>query len=88
MNSIGYNPEIDFRGPGDLVHFPVTTKADLKRNDLKSLLKRMLIYLSVLPTPHPVQRAPLTVYRDHYERAIQISKMLRALFHQWLLYTR
>ena len=81
MNSIGYNPEIDFRGPGDLFHFPVTTKADLKRNDLKSFIKAGVdLARCFSDSTSGSTGIPLTVYRDHYERAIQISKMLRTFF--------
>lgn len=81
MQDIGYNPHRDYRGPGDLQHFPVTTRAELKRNGTEGFIKQGCDLSSCfVDATSGSTGIPLKVYRSQYERSIIIAKWLRVLF--------
>ena len=81
MQSAGYNPVKDYKGPGDLSFFPITTKEDLKRQNVASLVRAgtdLSRYFSDATSGST--GIPFRVYRAPYERSLQIAKWLRVLF--------
>lgn len=81
MRNLNYDPTRDYRGPQDLAQFPIITKQDLKREGATAFMQEgtePADYFS--DSTSGSTGIPLTVYRSPYERALQITKWLRALF--------
>ncbi len=84
MRQIGYNPHHDYKGGADLRLLPVMTKSGLKQIDSSRLIDRRR--QSKLPQffcdhTSGTTGTPTTVYRSRRERALQIAKWLRVMFH-------
>jgi len=81
MQTVGYDPVRDYCGPEDLSWLPVTTKAILKERGIESFLRE-----ATEPSGYFTDSTsgstgiPITVYRSHHERAVQVAKWLRVLF--------
>jgi len=81
MQASGYNPLNDYRGPADLVNLPITTKQVLKQRGITEFIRNGANMSSCYKdSTSGSTGVPLVVYRDSYERAVQIAKWLRALF--------
>jgi phenylacetate-CoA ligase len=81
MQAVGYDPQRDYRGPGDLVELPVTTKQILKEKGTAAFIKEgTIISRCFRDATSGSSGMPLVVYRSPYERALQIAKWLRVLF--------
>jgi phenylacetate-CoA ligase len=81
MQSVGYDPARDYRGPQDLAKLPITTKAIIKQRGTRAFAKEgsdLSHYFS--DTTSGSTGIPLRIYRAPYERAVQIAKWLRVLF--------
>lgn len=81
MQSVGYNPTQDYRGPQDLRNLPITLKKTLKERDIKEFIQENCD-LSVChkDSTSGSTGIPLEVYRNSYERAMQMAAWLRVLF--------
>jgi phenylacetate-coenzyme A ligase PaaK-like adenylate-forming protein len=84
MRAAGYDPRIDFSGPEDLVHLPILTKQNLKETDLGDFVRKpdfehLEDYFCDVTSG--TTGLPLTIYRDSYSRALQVTKWLRVLFN-------
>ena len=81
MRGVGYDPLRDYCGPEDLARLPVTTKQVVKAGGVAAFAKEGTdlsgCYRDATSGSTGI---PLVVYRDSYERAVQIAKWLRALF--------
>ena len=81
MINIGYNPELDYKGPQDLKNFPITKKQDIKKNNPLIFLKE-----SVLPEQlHSTETTGSTgtllkIFLSDNELAFRTAKWLRVLF--------
>ncbi|MFC2169343.1 phenylacetate--CoA ligase family protein [Acidobacteriota bacterium] len=81
MQSVGYDPVIDYRGREDLVFFPITTKEIIKQRGIKAFVKKGgNLTNSFSDTTSGSTGIPLRIYRTSHERTIQIAKWLRFLF--------
>jgi len=84
MAAAGYDPRVDFRGPRDLTALPILTKAMVKQTPIADLVSGDVAdRLDDLFTDATSGSTgtPLRVYREPRERARQIAKWLRVLFH-------
>jgi phenylacetate-CoA ligase len=81
MRSAGYNPVRDFRGSTDLACLPITTKKILKENGITEFIRHGTdLSKCFKDTTSGSTGVPLSIYRDAYERSVQIAKWLRVLF--------
>jgi phenylacetate-CoA ligase len=81
MRSAGYNPVRDFRGSTDLACLPITTKKILKENGITEFIRHGTdLSKCFQDTTSGSTGVPLSLYRDAYERSVQIAKWLRVLF--------
>jgi phenylacetate-coenzyme A ligase PaaK-like adenylate-forming protein len=81
MESVGYDPVRDYHGPKDLSNLPITTKEVLKQRGLTAFVRQDRDVSNCFSDATSGSTGiPITVYRDSYERAVQIAKWLRVLF--------
>lgn len=81
MQSAGYNPIQEYRGPEDLSRLPITTKETLKQGRVESFVEKGSdLSRCFSESTSGSTGIPLRVYRAPYERAVQIAKWLRVLF--------
>ena len=81
MKSIGYNPELDYKGLEDLRKFPVTQRQDLKTNDSLMFLKEGICSKNLYSTKTSGSTGiPLKIFLSNYEQTFRIAKWLRVLF--------
>lgn len=81
MRKIDYNPIQDYRGPEDLLLFPITTKQILKHKGTAAFTKPGIdLSRCYSETTSGSTGIPLTVYQAPYERSVTIAKWLRVLF--------
>jgi len=76
-----YDPRRDYRGPQDLALFPVLRKADIKAAPEAFLREGAVARLDQYFSDKTSGSTgiPLTVYRDDFDRAMQVAKWLRVL---------
>ena len=80
MQSVGYDPTKDYSGPEDISILPITTKETIKKIGIKAFLREGIdLNRCFSEDTSGCSGIPLTVYRGHYERAVQIAKWLRVL---------
>lgn len=81
MQSVGYDPVHDYRGPADLAKLPITTKQTIKQKDITAFVREGsdLARYSYDATSGSTG-IPLRIYRTPDERATQIARWLRVLF--------
>lgn len=81
MRDIGYSPEKDYNGPDDLKILPVTTKKDIKANDINLFLKEGVdkekLYFDCTSGSTGI---PLKIYFSYHEKTILTANWLRMLF--------
>lgn len=81
MQSLDYDPRQDYRGPEDLRRFPVTTKRVLRGRETKEFLHEEVDPAEChQDATSGSSGIPLKVYRNRYERALQMAAWLRVLF--------
>lgn len=81
MQGTEYNPVQVFSGPEDLSILPVTTKEVLKKEGTNAFVMEGSDLSSCFKdTTSGSTGMPITVYRSHNERAVQIAKWIRVLF--------
>lgn len=81
MRSLGYNPLQDYQGPQDLLKFPITTKKILKEREGREFIKEKTeLSVCYQDATSGSTGIPLQVYRNSYERALQMAAWLRVLF--------
>jgi len=81
MQSVGYDPVQDYRGPEDLSRLPITTKEILKQRGSEAFVREDSdLSRCFSDATSGSTGIPITVYRTSYERAVQIAKWLRVLF--------
>lgn len=81
MQSVGYDPIRDYRGPQDLSRLPITTKAVIKQRGTRAFIKEgSEISNCFSDTTSGSTGIPLRIYRTSYERSVQVAKWLRVLF--------
>jgi phenylacetate-CoA ligase len=84
MRAAGYDPRVDFNGPGDLAHLPILTKQILKETGVRPFVRESdFEHLDDFynDVTSGTTGLPLTIYRDRYARALQVAKWLRVLFN-------
>lgn len=84
MRAVGYDPRVDFNGPGDLVHLPILTKQILKETGIRAFVRESdFEHLDdfFCDKTSGTTGLPLIIYRDRYARALQVAKWLRVLFN-------
>ena len=81
MQSVGYDPIQEYRGPEDLSRLPITTKKVLKQRGITAFVREDSdLSRCFSDSTSGATGIPTRVYRDPYERAVQIAKWLRVLF--------
>jgi phenylacetate-coenzyme A ligase PaaK-like adenylate-forming protein len=80
MREIGYNPLVDYRNSEDLKLLPVTSKKDYKELQSTYFTKEGIqLENKFSDLTSGSTGIPLRVYRDKFERALQIAKWIRVL---------
>lgn len=81
MKNIGYNPITDYKGPEDLIRFPITTKKDIKANDSAMFLKEGIDFKKLYATSTSGSTGiPLKIFLSRNELSFRKAKWLRVLF--------
>lgn len=81
MRNIGYDPLQDYQGPQDLLKFPITTKRTFKENEEREFIQEDTeLSLCYQDATSGSTGVPLQVYRNAYERSLQMAAWLRVLF--------
>jgi phenylacetate-CoA ligase len=81
MQSAGYDPVREYRGPEDLSKLSITTKEILKQVGAQAFVVEDSDLSSCFSDATSGSTGiPLRVYRSPYERAVQIARWLRVLF--------
>ena len=80
MDSAGWRPEKDYKGPQDLMRLPILTKEIIRRHGKEAFLRRGAD-LSRCHLEHSTGStgSPLEVWRTPYARALQLARYMRVL---------
>ena len=81
MQSVCYDPVLDYRGPEDLLKLPITTKETIKQRNFQTFIKKGCnLSQCFRDATSGSTGIPLQIYRSPFERSVQIAKWLRVLF--------
>ncbi len=84
MTKVGYNPVEDYKGVQDLKRLPVLTKNIFKERPITDFIHKDYVYnyqSFFSDSTSGSTGVPLTIYRNCYERYLQIAKWLRVLIY-------